>query len=81
MLYYQIDTFFLVGSLAINSRFFNQVSGRRAMNNVRCSGDEVKLAQCPNSGNCNRYFSNPAVGVRCHIRTGYTYIVIKNVFT
>ena len=66
---YNSDMLHHAGSLAVGS--FGQIPGRTSVQNVRCSGDEARLLDCPNSGACNTRFY-ASVGVRCHIREGIT---------
>ena len=61
------------GPTAITTATFGQVSGEIVLHNSQCIGNETNLLQCRNGGSCNTRYVD--VAVRCHVRTGITYII------
>ena len=64
-----INPILFIGSTAIYSAFFGQGTGSIVLNNVKCTGSEARLVDCP-SGRVTSCSHSEDAGVRCLMQTG-----------
>ena len=65
-MYKRILNFFYLGATAFSFAFFGQGTGNILLDNLRCTGREIRLVDCPSNGiNIHNCVHAEDAGARC----------------